>query len=278
MLAAASYPILDPAPRLQRTEGEARLTTQLLDGSTRLATLYQAGAAKIRLPHTHDESLQAVLMNTAGGLTGGDRLRWQVELAPDTCVVLTTPASERIYRSLGSDAHIETHLSVGPGARLDWLPQETILFEGARLSRRIEVDLAPDSRFLAVEAVLLGRQAMGEAAYGARLSDDWRVRRTGRLIHAEASRLTADRLERDAISLLAGASAFATILYVGADAAARRDAIGDCLEQCDIGASVIGEKLVVRALATSGIALRRMIVPIIAVLSGAGALPRLWTL
>ena len=266
------------APLLQRARGEGRVTTQLRDGYTRIAELYQEGAAKIRLPHTHDRSLQAVLMNTAGGLTGGDRMSWRAEAVAGAHLVLTTPASERIYRSLGPDATVTTGLTVAPSARLDWVPQETILFEGARLSRRIEIDLAPDATLLAVEAVLLGREAMGEAAHDARLIDDWRIRRDGRLIHAEANRLTGDALERQGMSLLADGLAFATILYVGADAPRRLETVRGLPDQPGVGSSLIGDRLIVRALAPSGLALRRSIVPIIAMLSGAGALPRLWNL
>ncbi|MBK8086370.1 MAG: urease accessory protein UreD [Devosia sp.] len=264
-------------PRHQRARGTGRITTHLRDGRTRLSTLFQEGCAKIRLPHTHDAGLQAVLINTAGGLTGGDEVNWQVDAAPGSRLVLTTQACERVYRSLGDDATVRTRIEVGAGAHLDWLPQETILFEGARLNRGLEVDLAPDASFFAIEAILLGREAMGEAARGARLVDNWRIRRNGRLLHAEATRLGGADLERDGISLLAGANAFATLLHVGADAERRLDRIRPLL--CgQSSASVIGERLVIRAMAPSGLALRRIITPIIAHLSGAGALPRLWHL
>jgi urease accessory protein len=266
----------DTPPAMQRVRGEGRLVTQVIDGRTRISTLYQDGAAKIRLPHTHDRSLEAVLMNTAGGLTGGDRIAWSATAVPGSHLIVTTPASERVYRSLGTDAVVEIRLSVAAGARLDWLPQETILFEGARLNRRLEIDLAENASLLAVEAVLLGRRAMGEAAYDARLVDNWRIRRAGRLLHAEATRLSADRRERDSLSLLAGAAAFATLLYIGNDAARRHQAIRELDPPPEIGSSLVGEKLVVRALAPSGLALRRAIVPIIDLLSGSGRVPRLW--
>jgi urease accessory protein len=269
--------LADAPPRLQRARGEARIETKVFDGRTRLKTLYQDGEAKLRLPHTHDASLQAVLINTAGGLCGGDEFTWQADAAPGARLVLTTQACERVYRSTGAEARIATRLAAAPGARLDWLPQETILYEGGRLNRTLEVDLAADATFCAVEAVILGREAMGEDARGARLRDTWRIRREGRLIHAEATRLSADPRERDGLSLLDGARAFATLLYVGADAARRRDAVHAALTG-RAAASVIGERLTVRALADSGLALRRIITPSVASLSRAGALPRLWDL
>lgn len=268
---------VEALPRHQRARGTGRIGTHVLDGRTRLTTLFQEGCAKIRLPHTYDPSLQAVLINTAGGLTGGDDVTWEIKAAPGARMVLTTQACERVYRSLGDDAKVRTKIEVGAGAHLDWLPQETILFEGARLDRSLEIDLAPDASLFAIEAILLGREAMGEAARNAYLRDNWRIRRNGRLIHAESARLSAEALERDGISLLAGANAFATLLYIGADAELKLERLRPLLSGHS-GASVIGERLVIRAIAPSGLALRRIITPIIANLSGAGALPRLWHL
>jgi urease accessory protein len=266
-----------PPPRLQRARGEGRIATQLLDGRTRLKTFYQEGAAKIRLPHTHDASLQAVLINTAGGLCGGDDIRWMAEAAPGARLTLTTQACERVYRSTGEDARVVTRLAAGAGARLDWLPQETILYEGSRLNRTLEVELAEDATFCALEAFILGREAMGEDARGALLRDTWHIRRGGRLIHAEATRLSADPLEGNGLSLLDGARAFATLLYVGADAERKLEPIREMLSGRS-GASAIGERLTVRVVAESGLALRKIIAPIVGVLSSAGALPRLWHL
>lgn len=279
MVVLASQTGVTPvAPALmQRARGEGRVETQLLDGRTRLHALYQEGAAKIRLPNTHDASLQAVLINTAGGLCGGDDIRWTARAAPGARLVLTTQACERVYRSTGDAASITTRLSAGEGARLDWLPQETILYEAGRLDRRLEVDLAPDATFCAVEAIILGREAMGEDARGALLRDRWTIRRGGRAIHAESTRLSADPLERDGLSLLDGARAFATILYVGDDAERKLEPVRTKLAG-RAGASLIGERLVVRAIAGSGLALRRLIAPIVADLSSAGTLPRLWHL
>lgn len=265
-------------PTLQRARGEGRIATQVRDSHTHLTELYQDGCAKIRLPNTHNRALEAVLINTAGGLTGGDRIAWTANAAPDARLVLTTQACERVYRSTGDFAHVATYLTAAPGAHIDWLPQETILFEGSKLDRALDVDLAEGATFTAIEAILLGRQAMGEAARSALLRDTWRIRRNGRLIHAEATRLSADPLERDGLSLLDGALAFATLLYIGPDAARKLDPIRALLpEKSRAGASVIGERLVVRTIAESGLALRRMIVPVIAMLSASGSLPRLWS-
>jgi urease accessory protein len=267
------------AVRMQRARGRGRLVTKQRDGVTRLDALYQDGCAKIRFPNTHNAALEAVLINTAGGLCGGDDIAWQASAAPGGRLVLTTQACERVYRSTAAAAAIGVTLTAAAGAHIDWLPQETILFEHANLDRRISIDLAEGATLCAVEAVLLGRDAMGETARNARLADRWRITRNGRLLHAEATTLGDEPdIERDAGSLLAGANAFATVLYVGADATRRLDAVRAALRPgARIAASAIGERLVVRATAHSGLDLRRAIVPIIALLSGAGSLPRLWS-
>lgn len=271
-----------PEQVLQRARGVGGIGTQQRDGGTRLSTLYQDGCAKIRLPNTHSRALEAVLINTAGGLTGGDRMQWSADLAPGGHMVLTTQACERVYRSIGGPAFVETRLNVGAGAHLDWLPQETILFASSQLDRRIEIDLAEGASLTAIEAVLLGRDAMGETALDARLRDNWRIRRSGRLLHAEATRLGGTPEERDGLSLLSGRRAFASVLHVAPSAdqcAAALARLRALLPQDGrIAASANGERLVIRALAQTGLALRRLIVPILSELSGAGSLPRLWHL
>ena len=274
---AATVAALAPAPALQRARGEGRVVVALRGDRTTIADLYQEGCAKIRLPNTHTDAVQAVLMNTAGGLTGGDHLRWSATAGPGARLVATTPACERVYRSIGGDAVVENRLVVGDGAHVDWLPQETILFEQSRLDRRLEVDLADGATLTAVEAVRLGREAMGETARHAVLRDNWRIRRNGRLLHAEATTIGGDPRERDGTSLLAGALAFATVLHIGPDAERKLDAVRALLPETG-GASAVGERLTVRLLALNGLALRQSLSPIIALLSSAGSLPRLWTL
>ncbi|WP_108398657.1 urease accessory protein UreD [Devosia submarina] len=269
--------VLSAVPVLQRARGVGRISVKMRDGRTALRTLFQEGCAKIRLPNSFDSSLNAVLINTAGGLTGGDHVRWEADVEAGGRLTVTTQACERVYKSLGNDAEIETRLAVGPDAHLDWMPQETILFEKGRLSRRISIDLDQTASLCAVEAVLLGRDAMGESARHACFADSWRIRRGGKLVHAEETGISgAPERERDGIALLAGASAFAIVLYVGADAERRQALLPAPLP--GVGISRTGERLVVRVMAPSGLALRRLIVPIISVLSGNGGLPSLWTL
>lgn len=265
--------VLSGDGKMERARGLGRIGVAAESGRTRLVTLREEGCAKVRLPRTHDHTMQAVLINTTGGLAGGDQVRWEAAAGPGASLALTTQACERAYRSLGDDAEIAIKLTADAGGRLDWLPQETILYEGSRLKRRLEVDLAADATFCAVEAIILGRTAMGETAPSAVLVDDWRIRRGGRLIHAEATKLRAEPEERAAPSLLNGATAFATVLYIGDDAECRLAGVREALG-ATAGASLVGERLTVRAVAPSGLALRRMIGPVVAAL--AGSLPRLW--
>ena len=176
----------DPQPALQRAAGEGRIAVKAEDGVTRLARLYQEGCAKIRLPTDRAaRGLEAVLINTSGGLTGGDQTSWRVDAQAGARLTLTTQACEKIYRARDGRAEVNVSLNVGAGARLDWLPQETILFNEASLARSLKADLAADARLLAVEAVVLGRTAMGETVRSGALRDRWRIRREGRLVFAD---------------------------------------------------------------------------------------------
>ena len=134
--------------------------------------------------------------------------------------MVTTAAAEKVYRTLAPDATIDVKLAVGAGGSLAWLPQETILFDRARLKRSIEIDLAGDARLLLAEAVVFGRAGMGEAVEDCSLFDRWRLRRDGALIHAEAMRLdgaVAAKLAEPAVAK--GGIAVATVLVVPGDEA-----------------------------------------------------------
>ena len=263
-------------PAMQRARGEGRITVHAAGGGTRLARLYQDGCGKIRLPRDADaQALEAVLINTSGGLTGGDRIAWRAEAGAGAALTLTTQACERVYRSSGGVADVRVELAAEAGAALHWLPQETILFNGGALVRSLDVDLAQDARLLAVEAVLLGRQAMGECVRRGTLRDRWRIRRRGRLIFADDLRLCGavhDIAERGPV--LAGAVAFASLLYVGADAEAAMPTVRAALGPSG-GASAFEGKLFARVTADSGLQLRRALIPALEALNG-GPLPRLW--
>lgn len=263
----------------QRARGTGRLATKAFGGRARLDTFYQEGCAKIRLPETFDATMEAVLINTAGGLTGGDALDWSFDAAPGTQLTLTTQACEKVYKASEGTATVATTITVGAGARADWLPQETILFDRASLTRSLTVDLAPDAEFVAVEAVLLGRKAMGETMAAGLFRDRWRIRRAGGLVHAEDVRLSGDIAQLTAQSaVLGGDRAFATLLYCGPRAEGLRDPVRALLGNACAGASHWQGKLVARVAAADGFALRKILIPVISHLRNGASLPKVWTL
>lgn len=271
------------APRMQRAEGRARIVFRRKAGATRLERLFQEGCAKFRLPKPlPDATPEAILINTAGGLTGGDQFSTEVELGSDASATMTTQACERIYRSTGDVAHVSTTLKIAAGARLAWLPQETILFDEAKLSRRLDVELQGDAQLIAVEAVLFGRAAMGEAVRKGAFHDRWRIRRDGRLIFADDLRMEGDlteRLSRQAV--LGGRNALATILFASPQAEQMLDAVREAIGE-DGGASAWRDKLVVRLCAGSGLQLRRQLESVLTILLPillpGQALPKVWQL
>lgn len=253
----------------QRSVGAAEIAYR--DG--RLARLYQQGCAKLMLPRSA-AGREAVLVNTAGGVTGGDRLRFAATLGAGEALTVTTQAAERIYRSAGGDGVVTTKLSLGAGARLDWLPQETILFDGAALTRRLEVEMEEDARLLCLESYVHGRAAMGETVSRLSLRDDWRIRRGGRLVHAEALRMSGPA---SAGACMGDARASATLLYLGPDAEERIDAARAALPDADAGASAWDGRLVARLLAMDGAALKAALTRFLTAFRGA-PLPRVWAI
>ena len=265
---------------LPRAEGSVRLGFVRQGASTTLETLHQSGAMRVRFPKPVDVGVpEAVLLNMAGGLTGGDRVGVDVALAAGASATVTTAAAEKIYRARDDDeAQIAVKIAIGAGARLGWLPQPTILFDRARLDRSTEVELAGDATFLGVEMLIFGRAAMGEDVRRGSCRDRWRVRRDGALVFADTLRAdgpVADILDRKAT--LDGARANAMLLYVAPDAAARLDEVRGLLQGRDsvAGASAWNGLLAVRAIARDGRTLLRDIAPIAVALSGR-RLPRVW--
>lgn len=265
---------------LARTEGSIRLDIARRGHRSHIDVLHQAGAARVRFPRPAEgASLEAVLVNTAGGLTGGDRIDIAVALAACSEVTLTSAAAEKIYRARDQQAAaIRMRLRLLAGASLDWLPQPTILFDAARLDRRTEVELAGDSRLLAVEILLFGRAAMGEQMRRGAIRDAWRVRRDGALIFADSLRLDgaiAETLDRKA--LLGGARAAGLLLYVAPDAASRLAEARVRLQGASslAGASSWNGLLAVRAVAKEGWALQQDMAALVEWLS-ARPLPRVW--
>ncbi len=182
-------------PRLQRASGESRVVFAVRDGATRLADLYQRDPCRVLFPDPEPENPpEAVLVTTSGGVADGDTLAVAVEAGPGARAVATTQAAEKVYRAARPTDHcaIDVALSVGEGAALDWLPQETIVFQGARLKRRTTADIATRGSMLACEMVVLGRAAAGERFTSGLLLDAWSVRRNGRLAWTDALRVEGE--------------------------------------------------------------------------------------
>lgn len=271
----------DPAPpEMQRARGRAEMAVSLRAGRTRLDRLYQQGCAKVFLPDTHGAPPEAVLVNTSGGVAGGDRLDWHLAVGPGASLTATTQAAERIYRSTGAAATITTRLEAGPGARLDWLPQETIVFDAARLARRLEIAIAPGATLTALETLVLGRSAMGERLTTGALSDQWRLHRGGRLVHAEALHASGDLAAAAAgPATLAGGRALATLLHAAPDAHLRLDAARAALgtpEGVTAAATAKPHLLILRFLSHDATPLRAALIRFLMAFR-AKALPRVWS-
>lgn len=146
---------------MQRSHGTAHLSFRADGARIALGDLRQQGSAKVLLPHVGAVP-EAVFLNTSGGITGGDRLRYGLDLGAGVRAVATTQTAERAYRASAGVGRMEVALTVGAGGWLDWLPQETILFQGSALHRETMVDLAGAAGCLVLESVVLGRAAMGE--------------------------------------------------------------------------------------------------------------------
>lgn len=272
---------VNAAPALQRARGRLRVSVlRANDGKARVADLFQEGCLKVRLPRPESDEADLVMMNIGGGLTGGDRLSVEVTVGEGACATVTTPACERIYRSIDGEASIENRLRVGRGARLDWIPQETILFDRGRVRRRLDVRLEAEAELTIAEAVLFGRTAMGEVVNDGSFSDFWTIRRGESLVFADALRIAEPFGGTTACpTVLGGRTAMASLVHAGHDLVRKRDALLACFAKAGealAGASVVGEILVARVVATGGSALRRALIPALASLRHPRPLPRLW--
>lgn len=250
----------------QRGSGNMTLAV----GRSGVAVWREEGSAKARLPRG---GATAYLINTGGGLAGGDRFAVDVSVGPDARLTLTSQACERVYRTLGPEAAVDVQLNAGPRASLFWLPQETILYDGSALARRFAIRLAPEAHFLAVEAVVFGRREMGERPSAIRLRDRWRVYRDDRLVHADDLRISGPPPAGRAC--IGDAGAVASLLGFGAKFEAMlprlREAVGR-----DGGASAFNGKVLARIPARDGLELRQRLKPALVALVPGELPPNLW--
>jgi urease accessory protein len=203
-----------------RAQGSVRFDVHQVDGVTRRRQLHESGSLRVRFPSPEAEGLSAMFVNTAGGIAGGDRFDIDIAVGEGSSLAVTTAAAEKIYRAQGPAAEVNIALKAAAGAHLSWLPQETILFDRARVLRRIDIDLAEGASLLLCEIVVFGRSAMGERLQSGEFVDRWRLRRGGRLVFAETVRLDGDigaKLTRPAVAN--GGVAIGTALIVPGDEA-----------------------------------------------------------
>jgi urease accessory protein len=269
-----------PSEGLQRAVGGLSVSFKRFGAETVLDDLRQDGCLKARFPRRVVPGwLDAVMLNTGGGVAGGDRLSVLFEAGAGTSVTIAAQAAERFYRARDADlpSFVRTRLVAGAGAALEWLPQETILFDRASLDRRLEVEVAADATFLGIETLVLGRAAMGEVMAQGRVRDLVRVRLGGELLLHDAV-----RLDSPVAGVLAGAATaggahvVATVVYVGADAGGRVEAVRGALVGVEAGVSAWNGMLVARVLGRDSASVRGAAVAALGVLRGGRPMPRVW--
>jgi urease accessory protein len=259
-----------------RAVGRVAFAVAALRGTTGRTRVDEQGSLRVRFLHRTSSELEAVLVNSAGGITGGDRFDLDISVETGARLAVSTAAAEKVYRSLGPEATVNVKLKVEAGGSLLWLPQETILFDQARLRRSIEVDVAGDAKLVLAEALVFGRSAMGEALKQGSLMDRWRIRRDGKLAFAETLRLDgaiASKLGEKAVA--GGGVAVATLLITPGDEAM----VGKIREldgrfRSEVAASAWNGLAVARLVAKDGAALRHDLALTLTTLGT--ALPRPW--
>lgn len=281
----ALLPQAAPQAALSVRAGAAAVTARRAeDGTTRLADLRQDAPLRLLFPRgPAGEPLTACLTNTAGGLVGGDRLGVRAVAEEGAALLVMAQAAEKVYRSLGPDCVLSVDLEAADGAWLEWLPQETIIFDRARLRRRTRVSLTPGARLLAGEMLVFGRTAHGEVLREGLIRDAWEVRVGGRLAWADVLHLDGDlRAVLDHPATFDGATACATLVFHGPALEDTRDALREIAVPPGVlrGCTRVGGLLVARWLGKDALALRQDYARAWALVRErngyAGRLPRLW--
>jgi urease accessory protein len=246
---------------LQRARGAARVVLHGTPTGTRIVDMYQQFPTRVMLPEIGDGAVkEAVIINSSGGIAGGDRLDIEVIALDGASVAVTSQAAEKIYRALDRPARIATRLEAHKTAKLAWLPQETIVFNRARIRRQTEIDLCSGAELIALEWLVFGRTAHGEKIVSGHIADTWRVRRDGRLIWADGFYVSDEgfaQLHRKA--LLSNHQAIGTLIYFGPALEARLGFLRDIALslECLCAATSVGALIIVRLAAVAGIALKR---------------------
>lgn len=262
-----------------RARGIIAITTEASSGVTRRQNVREEGSLRVRFPGPMAPELQAVIVNTAGGTAGGDRYDISCETGAGADLTVSTAAAEKIYRSSHGDSVVSINLDVAAGGKLGWLPQETIFFDGARLSRHIDVTLAEDASLLMAEAVVFGRSAMGETVRSGSFVDRWRIRRGGKLVFAETVRLEGGIAAQLAEPAVTGGQVGIATIFIAPGDESHVAAIRDKAEEFrgEVGVSAWNGFAMARLCAPAGAALRHDLVMVLGAL-GRATLPRLWSM
>lgn len=266
----------------QRARGELKLAlVNDANAGTRLTDLYQAGCLKARFPRAQDAgTFEAVTLNLSGGIAGGDHLNTHIHLDANARALVAALAAEKVYGArAGEFAHVETQIHLEAGASLDYLPQETILFDNLCLARKLDVTMAADARYLGVECLVFGRTAMGEVLRRGELRDRVKITRAGQLLFLDQTRLSGDlAAQLSGKALAGGAGAFANIIFVAPEAGDHLDAIRDTIRHsaCEGAASAFAGMVLARLLAKNAAALREGVVKILEICRTGRPLPRVW--
>lgn len=279
MFASASPSDRLSVPSYVRAKGVVRARFERAGRATRLVDSFETGGLRLRIPNA-ERDCDAVLLNTAGGMTGGDESRLSFTVGDKARVRITTQSAEKIYRADDAPAVVVTDLTIGEGANLTWMPQESILFDGSGLSRTLNVDMAPSASLIVLEMTVLGRVARSERLQSGSFRDRWRIRRGGTLVFAEDVRLDGDisaTMAQPATG--AGACAIATLLYVSPLAENRLESLRAALSKAhvDCGASAWNGLLVARFAARDPFDLRRGVVTALRRLSRT-EMPKIWSI
>ena len=264
---------------MQRMEGCASFSTVYKDQRSSLEQLYQSGSLKLRFPLYSDNHFEAVQINTAGGVTGGDKLFWKCELGEKTKATITTQAAEKIYRSLdGLPAAIDVSLTLRKNSTLFWLPQETIFFNRGALKRKITVEMEEGAALLLVEAFVFGRKLMGEKVVNGFIDDEWQVRFCDELVHFEAFKINGNILQQSTRPAIFNANqAIATILYIADDYQRHEAAAREIIGQSG-GVSAWNGKFLARMIEKDSYSLREKLVPLVKLLTKGADVPKFWSI
>jgi urease accessory protein len=270
---------IDPLASI-RSRGVLALTAHMQDGVTRRAQVREDGALRMRFPNESTKRLDAVTVNVAGGMAGGDTYDCSFTAEAGANLVVTSTAAEKVYRALGAPTLSDVRLRADAGATLSYVPQEAILFDRARIVRRYDIAVHADASLIALDAVILGRTAMGENVNSLTWRDSWRLRRDGKLVWADAARIDGDAEKLlSAAATGGGARAFGTLLYAAKDAANQLEPMREVLRSvkaCETAATLFDGLLVARFIAHEGHTLRAALIKSVSSLPG-GALPRSWS-